>query len=174
MNYWRLQNFFFAVFYAMLGLFFSAIGVVGIFLPWSTTFQATLIKVLTEDTVAISLAGVAFFFLGFWVFAFLLMKGRKRYYHLKNGKHLVVLDETVFEEYLEGYWKQLFPQYAIGYKILLKKNQLHVIADLPSVTLPQQKFLLEKIRAELQDLFQQFLGFRGEFFFSASFCQDKP
>ena len=51
----------------------------------------------------------------------------------------------------------------------MKKDSIKIIADLPAVPYDEQKYLLERMEKDVQDLFRDTLGYREEIELAVSF-----
>lgn len=169
MNNIFLNNLFYAVLSSVFAIFFCVLGGISILIPWVTQVRTDVVQAILEGSLAIFVFGFVFLFIGITILVNIILSCRKRFYHLRSGKKAVTIDESFFDQYLEEYWKGIFPHCEVSYKLIIKKNKLHIVADLPYMPLDQQKLLLERIRHDLRDLFTQIFGYRGEFFLSASF-----
>lgn len=142
-------------------------------LPWSPVAQTDLIFFILEDSVAIFLFGFAFLAIGIAIITQVILHSRKNYYHLQSGPRSISVDETVISDYINSYWKDLFPKTYIPSRLNFKKNKIHITADLPYIPQSEQKELLERIKNELDERFTNLLGYRDTFYLSASFQSKK-
>lgn len=168
MNQW-----FYSLISLFIAIFFLLLGFLAIMLPWSPVAQTDLISLIREDSLAIFLFGFAFLAVGIAIIAYVVIQSRKNYYHLKSGPRSISVDETVISDYVNTYWKDLFPKTYIPSRLFLKKNKIHITADLPYIPQSEQKELLERIKNELEDRFSSLLGYRDTFYLSASFQPKK-
>jgi hypothetical protein len=164
-----VNNFAYSILSFVVALFFILIGIVGILIPWSINVRTLLTKFIFEDAIAISLFGFTFFVIGLAIVIHILFNAQKKHYKISSLKGPTTVDEAVIQEYLETYWKQLFPKNDIPCQLALKDNKIHVAVDLPYLPIQEQRPLLEKIRKDLMDMFTKVLGYRDEFFLSATF-----
>lgn len=168
-----MYNFFYSLISFIIALFFILVGIVSIMIPWSENVRADLIRFILEDSLAISLFGFAFLVIGLAIVINILLNSRRSYYHVKSGESAIAVDEAVIQQYLTIYWKQLFPDSDIPYKLNLKKNRIHLSVDLPYHPQEEQRLLLERIRQDLRRLFSSQIGYADEFSLSASFQKAK-
>lgn len=164
-----MNHFFYSLINILNAFFFILIGIVGILIPWSVHVRTLLTQFIFEDYLAISLFGFAFFITGFAIFMNILLSTQRRYYRINSSRTTTTVDEAVIQEYLNTYWKQLFPENDIPCHLQLKNNKIHIAVDLPYLPIQEQKSLLERIRIDLIEIFSKVLGYREEFFLSASF-----
>jgi hypothetical protein len=155
-------------------LFFILIGIVGILIPWSIQIRHLLARFIFEDFLAISLFGFAFFVVGLALVIHFLLGTKRRYYKISSGTSSTAVDETVIREYLTTYWERLFPEYDIPFQLFLKDNKIHVTVDFPYLPIQEQRPLLERVRNDLTKMFIKVLGYKEEFFLSASFQTTPP
>ena len=152
-----------------IALFFLMLGIVSVMLPWSPTVRMDLIRLLLDHSIAIFLFGFGFIIIGLAVIINIAFSARRNYYRLKSGPKSIWVDETVIQNTIDSYWTKIFPKSRIPNHLTLKKNKIHLVADLPFIPLAEQKELLEKIKIDLSDLLATFLGYRDTFYLSASF-----
>ncbi len=164
-----MSNLFHNLINLIIALFFMLIGIVGITIPWSINVRTLLTRFIFEDSLAISLFGFAFFFISLAMVTNLLFHFRQRHYTINSSNATTTVDEAVIQEYLNTYWKQLFPKNDIPCQLDLKENKIHIAVDLPYLPIQEQKPLLERIRKDLIKIFAKALGYSDEFFLSASF-----
>jgi hypothetical protein len=145
------------------------IGLVGILIPWSINVRTLLTRFIFEDSIAISLFGFSFFIIGLAMFVHIMLNMQRRHYRISSLKGPATVDETLIQGYLNTYWKQLFPENDIPCHLQLKHNKIHIAVDLPYCPIQEQKPLLERIRKDLIGIFAKVLGYKEEFFLSASF-----
>lgn len=166
------------LFYSLINfinaLFFVLIGIVGILIPWSINVRTLLTRFIFEDSLAISLFGFAFFIIGLAMFIHLVQNMMRRHYRISSLNATTTVDEAVIQEYLNIYWKQLFPENDIPSALQIKNNKIHIAVDLPYLPIQEQKPLLERIRNDLMRIFTKVLGYREEFFLNASFETNHP
>lgn len=163
------SNLFYSLINLAIAIFFLMLGLVAILLPWSPMVRTDLIQFILEDSIAIFLFGFVFLIVGLAIVIYTLLSTRRSYYRLKGGPQSVQIDEQVIQDYLDSYWKQLFPQTIVPNRLQIKKNKIHLIADLPYVPPSEQRNVLDRINNDLTDLFGSFLGYREPFYLSASF-----
>lgn len=149
------------------------IGLIGAMIPWSNEIRNMIVKFIFHDTLAISLFGYAFFLIGLALAADIVINIRKRPYKISSLKGPIAVDEAVIQTYLNEYWKQLFPENDVPCHVSLKDNKIHVAVDLPYLPIQEQKTLLERIRKDLIGIFTKILGYRDEFYISASFQENR-
>lgn len=173
MNQVHFSNIVMTILSVILAAFFGIVGIIGIVIPWSPQIRTDIIQFILEDFIAISLFGFGFLIIGLVIIINLILSTKKRYYYLRSSRQFVALDEAIFQEYISGYWRKIFPNSEVAHRIELKKNKLYISADLPYIPQAQQKLLLEKIRNDLVDLFGKMLGYQGEFFLTTNFALQK-
>lgn len=164
-----MRNLFYSLISLIVAIFFIMLGIIGILLPWSPTVRSDIIQFLLEDSLAISLFSFVLILIGLAIVIHIVMNARHSYYYIKSGRNPTWVDESVIEDYLDTYWKQLFPKAHVTNRLMLKKNKIHLVAELPYVPHLEQKDVLERIKNDLTELFASFLGYRQPFYLSASF-----
>lgn len=168
-----MNNLFYSLISLTIALFFLTVGVMCMMLPWSPMVRSDLIQFILEDSIAISLFGFAFLIVGLAVIINIAFSTKHSYYRVRSGPQSISIDEDIIQDYLNVYWKNLFPKSTVPNRLSIKKNKIHLVADLPYIPLREQKPLLEKIKSELSELFSSTLGYQDTFYLSASF-QSEP
>lgn len=101
-------------------------------------------------------AGILFFCLS------LMHRGRSYSFKMKNNK--VSMGKSLIQNYVEAYWKTLFPDTKLIPEVLIyHRNKIEVFAQLPDLKEEEQTQLLEKIENELGELFAEKLGYEKDF-----------
>lgn len=132
-------------------LLLLTLGTLFLLFPWLPSLPTTYLVPLGILLLALGLAHATI----------LIRISRRRYVHLGTGAHPITLSETLIHDYLESYWKELFPEAEIPYQLVMKKGNLQVIADLPHVPPEEENSLLKRIEGDLIDLFRGILGYPG-------------
>lgn len=162
-------NFFYSFVCFVVSLFFLLLGVICLILPWSAAVRTDLIQFILENTTAIALFGLGLVIIGSLIAINFILGFKKRYYYIEAGKKSVAVDETLIQQYLHTYMKQLFPQCEVPTRLILKKNKIKVIADLPETPLVEQNAIIQRIQQDLEDIFKRILGYSHELIFAISF-----
>lgn len=167
-----MSHFFYSLITFITALFFVLLGIVGIILPWSPNVRTEVMQFIVNQTFFSFLFGLGFLIVGLAIMVNIILSMRKRYYEIRSGKNMTAIDESLFQDYLTIYWKQLFPQHDVPNQVTLNKNKIHVTADLPFLPVPQQKILIERIERDIADIFNRMLGYRFEYIISISFLPE--
>lgn len=169
-----MGHFFYFLISFIVALFFILIGIIGMMIPWSIDVRNLLTRFIFEDSLAISLFGFSFLVIGSAIVLNVLLSLRHRHYKIDSKNVLVTVDDAVILEYLNTYWKQLFPKHEIPCLLTIKENKFHISVDFPYLPLKEQKPLLERIRKDLSSILAKALGYNEEFYLSASFQIKAP
>lgn len=162
-------NLFYAIVSTILSVFFLGLGIFGIFFSISSKVRTDMLQLFLEYSSTIALFGIGFIVIGLLIAVNLFLTARKRYYHIRSGPRQVLLDETLFKDYLEDYLQKVFPNYSVSHQLVLKKNRMYIKANLPAMPSEQQSILVERMRSDIEEQFSKVLGYRGEFILSAHF-----
>lgn len=165
----NLSRFFYLSASFVIGTFFFLMGLLCILLPWFPYLQQISIHFILENSLILSLFGLGFTLTGFSMAAYAILKTGRKYVEIRTGDLAVILDENVIKQYLETYWQTHFPQAKVSYNINFKKHSLQIIADLPSLSLSDQKAFLEEVKQDFNDLFSRVLGYPYDVYFITSF-----
>lgn len=157
-------------------LFFACslvfVGVILVFLPWIAAFRQGFIELLLTNKAILMLLGVAISSIGSLLLINTINQ-RHHYYHVSKGNRAITVDNTVINQYLHTYWQNLFPNKKINSDVLIKKNSLHIVAELPDCPFEKQDELLKKIEDDLTDLFNQILDYKKKLTLSIHFTGSK-
>jgi len=164
-----MSHLFYSFVNLIIALFFICTGIVVVALPWSPEIRESLIQFILKDSLVLSFFGLAFIVVGLALFMNILLSARRRYYYVKSSEKDIAVDEAVIQQYLNQYWKQLFPNQDIPNRAFLKKNQIYISADLPHVPHSEQGPLLERIKQDLENIFGSILEYNQEFHLTISF-----
>jgi hypothetical protein len=164
-----MRNLFYSLISLIIAIFFIVVGIICVIIPWSPDVQTGIIQFILNESIALSLFGLTVIVIGLAIVANIWVNSRKRHYYIRSKDNTVAADEVLVQQYLNIYWKQLFPEHDIPSRLTLKKNKIHVAVDLPYIPLPEQRNLLERIKQELSSVFTKALGYQDEFFLSATF-----
>jgi hypothetical protein len=169
MNFSKLFYSFFSI---LVATFFVLFGMICLMTPWIPAIKTQLVVFLLENTVALSLFGLVLIIIGIAIVANILLFARHRYYKIKCGTNGIDVDESAIQQYVDRYLSELFPGFEVPSKLLLKKNTIHVFAYFPYLPLEEQKSLLTRIENDLIVGFEKMLGYKKEFYLSASFREE--
>jgi len=168
-----MVRFFSSLMSLAIALFFIFFGVICVIIPWFPDAQTTLIQFILEYSIAITFFGTGALLIGLAIVINILLNAKRRYYSVRSGDSSILVDEALIQEYLDSYWKQLFPDHSIPNHSTLKRNKIRIKADLPFLPEPQQKLLLERIKNDLKNIFAEVLGYQNEFTLIISFQPEK-
>jgi hypothetical protein len=166
-----MNYFFYSIISFSVALFFIVLGVMGIIISWSIEVRNDLIQFIQRDSLLLPLFGLAFMFIGIAIAAYILINAKRKYYHIRSGNNAIKVDETIIQQYLDAYWKELFPGNDIPSRLTLKNNKIYITADFPNFPLAQQQLILERVKHDLRNTFAEMLGYHDEFYLSSSFRQ---
>lgn len=169
-----MNNFFYNSATFILAIFFIFVGVFCFFLPQTPNGINALVNFIIEN-LWMSYLGAAFFItLGVLMLVHIRLNTKKQYYKIKAGNRLSFLDENIFAQYLDTYWKELFPNNQIPSAVAIKNNKLFIKADLPNIPLSEQKPLLLEIENDLNEMLNKYLGYHQEYTISINFQPESP
>lgn len=168
-----MNNFFYSLFNFVTALIFIVIGIVSFILPWSPAARTDLVQFILEDSYLIFLLGSVFILLGVLILINLWLNFKRRYYRLKSNNRSVIIDETIFQQYLDTYWSHLFPDTHIPSHVVVGPKKLKITADLPYVPVSEQKALLNRIQNDLEELFGNYVGYHRDYLISISFASEQ-
>ena len=164
-------------FQLLLNLFFALILLcLGLFLLLLTPFKVQLEPVLTllvaypsQHPWAIPFIAIAFCLFGLSLFSWTSSLLKKGHYETVTGSMKLWVEEGVFDKELRSYWEAKFLDPALSCRAFIRKNKLHIVAELPLQEDNKAKEkLLEKLREEIRSQLQKNIGYFGDFTFSLS------
>jgi len=167
----NINHLLFSLFSLISAIFFLLLGIFAVMVPWVPALKVSIIRFLQENSIVISLFGFAFLIVGTAIVINIILGTKRRYYHVKSGQNAVSVDENLIKGYLETYFHDLFPGQEIPSHLVIKQNKIHVMADLPTIPMEEQKDILEKIEKDLGEVFTTVLGYRNEFYLNISFLE---
>jgi hypothetical protein len=170
----KLRRFFYLIISLVTGSFFFSIGMFSMFLPWSQHLQQETIRLITENTLILSLYGMGFVLIGLSIVIYTILATRRRELIVRTGNLAVTVDEAVVCQYLRAYWLEQFPGSQVPFHIKVKKNALQISAELPALPLEEQKIFLEKVKQDFTDLFGNLLGYPHDVHLIANFLKPLP
>lgn len=162
-------NFIYFFTWFVLAAFFLLLGIICLILPWSAAIRTDLIEFILENTTAIAIFGLGLFAIGCIILVSLFLRFKKRYYYINSANYAAAIDETVVQQYLHSYMKQLYPKHEIPTRLILKKDKIKIIADLPYTPVTQQQAIIDRMHHDLNDIFKRILGYSNDFLLSISF-----
>lgn len=168
-----MANFFYSLIRFFVAVFFILLGIIGMVIPWSETIRTALIQFVFENAVLISVFGFGCLLIGVILVTNIILNSRRRYYYVRSDHYAVSVNKLAVEQYVNTYWEQLFPNREIPSRITLKRNRIHITADLPYLPIEEQPQLVERIKDELDTHFKRWLGPKSQFNLRISF-QKKP
>lgn len=159
-----------ALYGIILALFFVLLGLMSLILPWSVSIRTEVVDFLLSNTITLTLVGISLLVMGLGVLIQILHGLKRRYVILKGNSPKIDLNETIFQDYLNLYFEELFPNTEVPCRITLKRKSAKVKADLPYIPTEAQEALLKKIENDLSDIFRGFIGWRYELLLAVSFA----
>ena len=164
-----MGHFFYSLLSFVIALFFLMIGVVVALIPLSSEIRTDIVSFILEDSTILLIFGVPCLLIGIGILFNAILGLKRHSYYIKSKNLLVRIDEGVVQDYLDTYWKQLFPNQEVANKVSIRRSKVYIVADLPYMPVPDQKATLERIQNDLDDVFSQTLGYHKEYFLDISF-----
>lgn len=165
----NFSRFFYHMSSLVLSVFLLVIGVLAMGLAWSAAVRTEAITFILEQRWSLFAIGLILLIAGVTLIAYVLKDSRRRYVYVKTGPNACVLDESFIKQYLDVYWKQLFPTQDISYDLNIKKNKIKIYAHFPPLPMDEQKRFVDKQRRELSNIFSRILGYPHDITLGASF-----
>jgi len=170
-----MVSFFYSLISWVIALFFILLGFLSILIQASTDVRSEFVSFILEDSFFISLFGLCSLLIGAGVIFYLSTSLKKRYIKIKSSSNKAFyLEDTLFQDYMHTYWKEMFPQQEIPSQVTIRKNKVMVTADLPYIPEHEQKTLISRIEEDLKELFQNVLGYHQEYTISLHFPKEAP
>jgi hypothetical protein len=168
----NFSRFFYHMPSLVLSVFLLVTGVLALGLAWSPVVRTETITFILEQRWALFSIALILLIGGVTLIAYVIKESRRRYLYVTTGQNACLLDESFIEQYLNVYWKQLFPTQDISYELNIKKNKIKIYAHFPPFPLDEQKRFLEKQRRELSNIFSRLIGYPHDIILGASFKSD--
>ena len=154
----------------VLALFFIMLGIATLIIPWSDTIRLLTIHFIEYNVWPWNLFGVGFLLIGFGLFAPLCLMRKRHYFTIYMGEsHQATINESIIQEYLHTYWKQLCPSHEILCHLLIKKRNMQISVELPYFPQEQQATLIKKIELDLPEMMRYCIGYDNDIELSISF-----
>lgn len=170
----KLSRFFQHMPNIIISLILLVAGWLGIGLAWWPTLRTAAISFLLEERWTIFFISLIFILIGILVFAYVLKDSKRRYTQIKVGDNECYLDEAFIQQYLDTYWKNVFPTQNISYDLCIKKDKIRIFAHFPALPANEQKRFLEKQQRELGNIFGRLLGYPHAINLAANFKAPPP
>ena len=111
--------------------------------------------------------------IGLAIFIFVVLNCRHQYFRLHTGPKAVSIDENAIQNYLNSYWKELFPETPVTSEVALRKNEIYLAVDLPYLPEDQRGEVVEKIKNDLAEVFATIFGYQKPFHLTVAFPTKK-
>lgn len=168
-----MTNLFNSLISLVICIFFLFLGIIAVMLPWWTPVRQGLAQFILDNPLALFFFGLAFLIVGGGIAAHIIVNSRRKYYTL-HGKNLTVsVDENLIQNYLNVYWKELFPSYDVPSRLTLKPHKIEIFTEFPYVPEEEHQALLTRIHRDLENMFSSLIEFDGEITLTASFENKK-
>ena len=142
-----MNKLFYSLMSFIIALFFLMLGIYCLMIPWSASIRTNLVQFILEYSTTIFLFGIGFVTIGLAFIIHIAFSTKTHYYRLRfTGPNPIWIHESLIQDYLNTYWKHLFPKSVVPNRLTMKKNKIHLIADLPYIPLPEHKDLLERYK----------------------------
>ncbi|SCA63807.1 Uncharacterized protein SCG7086_BE_00130 [Chlamydiales bacterium SCGC AG-110-P3] len=164
----RSTTLFYSAMNFLIACFFVLFGLLALILPWIGVLRRSFIELLVSNPFTMSIIGIGFVTVGAVMLLSICGKQRE-YYHLKTGDRAVMLADTLFNDYINTFWEQQFPNQEFVSKVSIKGDRIHIVADLPPLPFDQQRPFLKRAEEQLGQLFADKLGYHRGFSLSISF-----
>lgn len=168
-----MTHLFYSLITVVIAFFFLLVGLVSFSLSFSTEIRTDFVQFILEDATVLPIFGITLLAIGIGILLNSFFSLRRRTYRISSGNYVTSLDENLFKQYLEAYWKQKFPRVDIPCKVNLKRNKIIVAADLPFVPIAEQTSVLEQIESDLSQILSQYLGYHRKYVINITFKPEK-
>jgi len=165
----RAGRFFKIALTMIVSLFTLFLSVIFMTTPWNRHLRKWFVKSLIESKMAMFSLGLVFLAFTLLLIFTIVRLSRRRELVIPTKGGRVVLNQKVFEDYLQQYWQRLFPNHVVDQKVVMKKDHVKIIVDFPPVPKGDEQKILDKVHDDLGDLFQKIVGYEGEFELTYSF-----
>lgn len=162
-------NFVYSFITFIIALFFTLFGFFSILTSLVFHIRITFANFILNNPLLLFIFGLCLFACGLALITYILLTSRKKVIVIRTGKNAVSVDEALVQSYLNAYWAKLFPNHDVASYIIVKKNLITIVANLPSVDYEDQKLLLERIESDIQEIFKDIIGHQDEIELDLSF-----
>lgn len=166
----RLGNLLFSAIHLFVVFFIFILGVMSLLVPFSPGLRFSMTYLLAEQSSiflwigSFSVSLGTLFFIGLW------RLNKKRYLQIKMQHNQTIIEEAIIKEYVQSYWKEMFPSIEPAFDIVIHPHQkLELITqNFPSLEEEQKESLFERVQSELGVLLARHLGYEKDFFLTIS------
>ena len=139
-------------------------GILLVALPLTHEYYEPLIGLISLYPWAAPLIGITLAAIGLSLFSWTSSLLRKGHYEQVPGIVKIWVEEGVFEKSLQSYWQAKFPEETLSCHAMIRKNKLHIIAEVPRLDdKKDKKELFEEVRGEIREDLYRTLGYTGDF-----------
>ena len=161
----RTGHLLFSAVHLFMVLLIFAFGVFFLLLESSDSLRLGLEQLLVNNGRIFVKIGIVFLSVGCLLLIGLYRLNKQPYLTLKISGSKVLIDEAIIRDYLEHYWKEVFPHQEIRSEVVLHLPQkLEIIVELPAMQEEDKEPLLSRMENELSVLLARKLGYEKEFF----------
>lgn len=157
----------------IIGAFLLLVAAFCFALSLSELVKAKVVQWILNDRFFIPLFGLGLAFIGLSILIYHILIVRRQVIYIRAGKNSVMVDKNIVYQYLDKYWKEQFPNHQIPFMVIIKRNAIHITANVPSLSSIDENIFKERVEKELSDIFSHLLGYPHEIFFTASFKKPK-
>lgn len=166
-------HFFYSLITFFIAIFFVILGILGVVIPYSPSLRQEALSHLLDHSPTLFLFGFSCTAIGIALLANIITQSRRKYYNYTIGPNNISVDESIIEQYLTNYWKEIFPDHDTPYKLRVKENIIHLTVDFPIEKEEFPKGGVEEIKNDLRHLFDTTIGYTSPFSLSVSFRTKK-
>jgi len=89
---------------------------------------------------------------------------KKNFFQLSLKCPSVTIEEAIIKDYVDQYWKEIFPSSRIKSLVVLhSKHKLEIIANIPDLPFEERNDLFQRIQNELGVILARKMGYEKEF-----------
>lgn len=164
----RFGNLLFSIVHLMISLFVLFFGALLVGLYYAEGLRAFLANLLYDKPLIFFSIGCFLVFFGVIMLIGFYFMNRRKYYQLKMETSKTSIDQSIIKEYVETYWKEVFPNYRGHIEVVIHpKQKLELITEMPARA-GDDETLLARIQNELGVLLARKLGYEKEFILTIS------
>ena len=151
------------------GILFILAGTVAILIPWLPTIRTEIVLFILEKSMILFVMGVALLIIGLAMIAYVRLSTGQRSFFVRNTPHPIEVELDVVRNFLNTYFKEMFPGMEIPHEVVLHRNRVSLYVDFPYIIKEEQGPLTDRLFEELSIALDEKIGYTQALELSVSY-----
>ena len=165
----RTSSVLLSAFHFILASLLLMAGILSLGLGKVPHMKLALWRFLDSNPDVFSLIGTALIVVGSVLFVSMFAIYKKVFYQVKMNASIASVDPLLIESYVKACWKEILPGPVPYCEVLIRKDQkIEILTKLSLTTMEEHEKVLSQMEKKLCELLKQKLGYKDEFFLTAS------